>query len=233
MRKLIKHYDFTKMNSLPETDFNIQTGDKWANHELQEYVNTPENLYFDNGLVIKATYKDGVYRSARVNTRNKFYFKYGKVDIIAKLPKGKGTWPALWMMPQEQHYGHWPKSGEIDIVEHVGRNLDTVFLCLHTEAYNHTNDEQYYFETKIPDITEDFHKFSLEWDEDNIIYYIDDEEMVRYNKYDKPDHSHRGWPFDQEFFLLMNMAIGGKFGGEVDNSVFPQEFIIKDIKVYQ
>ena len=233
MSRLIKHYDFTKMNKLPESDFNIQTGDKWANAELQHYVDSPENLFFRDGLVIKATHTDGIYRSARINTRNKFSYKYGRIEIIAKLPKGKGTWPALWLMSQEQKYGHWPKSGEIDIVEHVGRNLDTVFLCLHTEAYNHTRNEQYYYEEKLPGITDGFHKFTLDWDEDNIIYYIDDKEMVRYNKYDKSDQSHRGWPFDQNFFIIINMAIGGKFGGHVDDSIFPQEFIVKDIKVYQ
>ena len=234
MRKLIKHYDFTKMNALPESDFNIQIGDKWANGELQHYVNDPQNLFFrEDGLVIKATREDGIYKSARINTRDKFHFKYGLVEIVAKVPWGKGTWPALWMMSQHSTYGHWPKSGEIDIMEHVGRNKDTVFLCLHTESYNHTRDDQYYFEKYIKGISDGFHKYAIDWQVDSITYLIDDQEMVRYTKFDKPDQSHRGWPFDQPFFFIMNLAIGGKFGGEVDDECFPQEFIIKDISVYQ
>lgn len=233
MKKLIKHYDFTKMNALPETDFNIQLGDRWANAELQEYVNDPEHLFFRDGLVIRATLENGVYKSARINTRDKFSFQYGRIEIIAKVPEGKGTWPALWLMSQDGRYGHWPRSGEIDIMEHVGRNKDTVFLCLHTEAYNHTRDEQYYFERKLSGMTKTFHTYAIDWDQDNITYYIDGEEMVHYNRYDKEDHSHRGWPFDHPFFLIMNMAIGGKFGGSVDDTIFPVEFIIKDVKVYQ
>jgi len=118
-------------------------------------------------------------------------------------------------------------------MEHVGRNEGVVFLCLHTETYNHRNSEQYYFETKIENATNDFHKYSIDWDEDSITYYIDDKQIIRYTKYDKLDSSHKGWPFDQEFFLIINMAIGGKFGGDVDDSIFPVDFIIKDIKVFQ
>ncbi|MBN2540451.1 MAG: glycoside hydrolase family 16 protein [Bacilli bacterium] len=233
MKKLMKHYDFTKMDHLPESDFNIQVGEKWANNELQKYTDNPKNLFFQNGLVIRATYENGIYESARINTRSKFFFQYGRVEIIAKVPSGKGTWPALWMMSEEQRYGHWPKSGEIDIMEHVGKEVDRVFLCLHTETYNHTNKEQYYFETVIPNATKEFHTYAIDWDEDSITYYIDGTEMIRYDKNDKEDQTHKGWPFDQSFFLIMNLAIGGKFGGPVDPTVFPQDFIIKDVKVYQ
>ena len=233
MKKLIKHYDFTKMSSLDKFEWNIAVGEKWANEELQHYVDDEQHIFFQNGLVLRATYKDGVYESARINTRDKFSFKYGKVEITAKVPKGRGTWPALWMLSQENRYGRWPMSGEIDIMEHVGRNEDNIFMCLHTETYNHRRSAQYYFENKIVDATKEFHVYSIDWDENNIIYYIDGVEQVHYNKYDKEDHSHSGWPFDQEFFLIMNLAIGGKFGGLVDNNIFPVDFIIKDIKVYQ
>lgn len=233
MRKLIKHYDFTNETNLHESEWNIAVGDKWANEELQHYVNDPKNLFFDNGLVIRATKENSVYHSARINTKDKFSFQYGKIDIVAQVPKGRGTWPALWMLSQENRYGHWPRSGEIDIMEHVGRNEDVVFLCLHTEAYNHRHSEQYYFETKIEEATTKFHTYSIEWDSESITYFVDDQLMVQYNKHDKPDTSHRGWPFDQEFYLIINLAIGGKFGGPVDDSIFPVDFIIKDIKVYQ
>ncbi len=233
MRKLIKHYDFTNMDHLPESDFNIQVGDKWANNELQQYTDHPENLFFHQGLVLRATYQKGIYKSARINTKDKFFFQYGRVEIIAKVPKGKGTWPALWMMSQESRYGHWPKSGEIDIMEHVGKDIDRIFLCLHTETYNHTNKEQYYFETVLPNATTEFHTYAIDWDFESITYFIDGKQMVRYSKFDKEDQTHKGWPFDQPFFLILNLAVGGKFGGEPNHIHFPQDFIIRDIKVYQ
>ena len=231
--KLIKQYNFVSDMEINREEWSIQVGEKWANNEKQQYVDSIENLFFDDGMHIKATLKDGIIKSSRISTKNKFKFKYGKIDIVAKVPKGKGTWPALWMMPQENKYGHWPKSGEIDIMEHVGRNEDEVFLCLHTETYNHRNSEQYYFETKVDGATDDFHKYSIDWDEESITYYIDDKQIIKYTKYDKADSSHKGWPFDQEFILIINMAIGGKFGGAVDDSIFPVEFRIKDIKVFQ
>ncbi len=234
MIQVIKHYDFTKMREFPRSDFNIRVGDKWSNGELQHYVDSPENLFLrEDGLVFKAILEDGAYKSARIDTRDLFSFKYGKIEFTAKLPTGKGTWPALWLMSQEQRYGHWPRSGEIDVMEHVGRDNDKVFLCLHTETYNHTQPEQYYYETRIPGLTKGFHKYAVEWDEENITYYIDDVLIIRYSKFDKADSSHKGWPFDQEFFIIMNLAIGGKFGGSVDDSIFPQEFVVSEIKVYQ
>lgn len=231
--KLIKHFDFQNDTSLDENFWNIQVGEKWANNELQQYVNTDENLFFRDGLVIKATLKDNIYKSTRINTRHKFFFKYGRIDISAKVPKGVGTWPALWMMSENHEYGSWPKSGEIDIMEHVGRDQNNLFLCLHTESYNHRNNDQYYKEYYLEGASDDFHVYSIIWDDESITYLIDDKEVCKYNKFDKEDSSNKGWPFNQDFFLIMNLAIGGKFGGPVDDSIFPVEFIIKDIKIYK
>ena len=231
--KLIKHYDFTNMTTL-HPDFTVEVGDKWANNEQQAYRNHPDNLYFDNGLIIQATLENKKIYSARLKTKNQFHFQYGKIDIIASLPKGKGTWPALWMMPENNTYGHWPKSGEIDIMEHVGNRLDELVLCLHTESYNHTKDTEYYFKTKVKGLSDGFQKFSLLWTEETITYYLNDQEMVSYHKgEDNKSSKHDGWPFDQPFYLIMNLAIGGWFGGDIDLNMFPQKFIIKDIKVYQ
>ncbi len=231
--KLIFHNDFTKADSLDRNLWNVQIGDHWANNELQHYVDEPKNIFFDNGLVLRATFNGDVYESARINTRDKFSFKYGKVEVVAKVPTGKGTWPAIWLLSQNNPYGHWPRSGEIDIMEHVGRKVDHTFLCLHTAAFNHTQKEQYYTEIKIPGLTTDFHKYGIIWDETSITYIIDDKEVVKYTKFDKGDPSWQGWPFDHEYFLILNLAIGGKFGGEVDNEIFPVDFIIKEIKIYQ
>jgi beta-glucanase (GH16 family) len=230
--KTILDLDFTKMNSLPRDVFNVAVGEKWANKELQQYVDDEKHLYFEDGLVINATYEDGIYESVRLNTKEKFMFQYGRVDIVAKVPKGKGTWPALWMMSSDNRYGHWPKSGEIDILEHVGRDLDKVIMCLHTELYNHRKGSEYYYDTVIPGLSEGFHTYSLDWTEDSITYYVDDQLYASYKKGENGKNtSHEGWPFDHPFYIIMNLAIGGMLGGDVDETCFPQQFIIKSLKV--
>jgi beta-glucanase (GH16 family) len=234
MNKILE-IDFRELTAFPHDLFTIAVGEKWANNELQHYVDDEENLFIGKlGLVIKATNpKKGIYHSARIHTKGKFAFKYGQIDITAKVPKGKGTWPALWMMPEENKYGHWPKSGEIDIMEHVGRDENNLFLCLHTEKYNHRDGDPFYTEYFVEDATTSFHTYSIKWDKDSITYMIDGNEIVTYHKYDRSDQSHHGWPFDERFYLIMNMAIGGKFGGEVDDTIFPKEFIIQKITVKQ
>ena len=231
---LIKHYDFTTMTSLPD-DFTVATGKKWANQEKQQYVDSNEHLYFNaQGMNIKATYQDGVYKSTRLHTKDKFYFTYGKIDIIAKVPKGRGTWPALWMMSNDNRYGTWPKSGEIDIMEHVGNELDKLYLCIHTEEYNHTKEAQYFEQISYPGLSDDFQTFSLEWKPNSITYYLNGKVVGRYEKgEDGKDTSHKGWPFDHPYYLLINMAVGGNLGKTPYPEDFPQVFTVKDIKIYQ
>jgi len=233
--KLIKHFDFTSMQFLDPEEWNIAIGEKWPNRELQHYVDSSKNLYFDEqGLNIKATYDNGVFKSARLNTKGKFYFKYGKIDIIAKVPKGRGTWPALWMMSNDNRYGGWPRSGEIDIMEHVGNELDELYLCIHTEAYNHTKEDQYFQKVKREGISDDFQKYSLKWSEESIEYYLNDEYLGGYEKgQNGKDATEKGWPFDHPYYLLVNLAVGGSLGGNVEVDDFPQVFTVKDIKVYQ
>ncbi len=233
--KLIKHYDFTSMTELSD-DWNVAVGEKWANKELQQYVNDDKHIFFSDGLVLQATLDDDdIIRSARIHTRDNFHFTYGKIEAVAKIPSGKGTWPAIWMMPNENKYGHWPRSGEIDIMEHTANNLDRLFFCLHTEKYNHRRPkEQYYTADIFPGITKDFHTFGLDWKEDEIIYFVDHKEVARYQRGENgKDSGHAGWPFNHPYYLILNLAIGGTFGGDVDYDMFPQQFIIKDIKIWQ
>jgi beta-glucanase (GH16 family) len=138
------------------------------------------------------------------------------------------------MLSEDNLFGHWPRSGEIDIVEHVGRDLDTVFLCLHTEAHNHRMGSEYFTEYTEEKLSDDFHTYSIVWDEKSITYLIDNVQRAKYVKgQDGFDPTEKGWPFDQNFYLILNLAIGGTFGGEVDSTVFPQKFIIQDIKIFQ
>ena len=234
--KLLKHFDFSKDIELDKTSWNVEVGEKWANNEFQHYVDKKENLFFKDGLVINGTFKNGVYESSRINTKGKFFFKYGRIDVIAKVPSGKGTWPAVWMMPEESKYGHWPRSGEIDILEHIGNDIDNAFLCLHTKTHNHRNRRnlQYHTDYTLTGMTENFHTYSIDWNENSITYIIDDLEIVKYTK-GQPgyDPSPAGWPFDENFYIILNLALGGGKGGPIDNDSFPQQFIIKDIKIFQ
>ena len=233
--KLIKHYDFTNMTKLDPNEWNIEVGERWANQEAQHYVNKPQNLFFDQGLVIRATHTNGVIESGRINTKGKFAFKYGRVDIVAKVPKGKGTWPAVWMMSEHNHFGYWPRSGEIDIMEHVGNECDQLYLCIHTESYNHLKKEQYFKKIDVPGFSDDFQTFSLLWKEDAISYLLNNQLVGNYYRGEAgKESSHKGWPFnDDAFHLIINLAIGGTLGGTIDYDCFPQDFIIKDIKIYQ
>ncbi len=231
---LIKHFDFTRMSSLDRDIWNVEVGEKWANNEVQHYVDDPKNLFFDDGLVIRATREGDVIRSARINTKHKFSFQYGRIDIVASVPGGKGTWPALWMMPEESRQGRWPKSGEIDIMEHTGNEPNKLYTCLHTEKYNHRVQEQYDHTVTIDPMVDTFRTYSLRWEKDTIRYEVDGDKVTTYTRGEQGrDASPRGWPFDQPFYLIINLAIGGTLGGIVDGDCFPQDFKVRDIKIYQ
>lgn len=225
--------DFTKEQNLDESIWNIAVGKKWANNESQEYTDSSKNIFFnEEGLVIQATYDGNVIESARIHTQHKFFFKYGRGEFVAKVPSGKGTWPALWMMPEDSVYGHWPRSGELDIMEHTGNQKDLLFLCIHTEKYNHMGKEQYYYTVQKNDIADQFHTYGFEWDEDSFTYFIDGVKEHTYHKGEEgKDATDKGWPFDQPFYLIMNLAIGGNLGGKIDFDSFPQQFVIKSIYI--
>ncbi len=233
--KLLKHFDFQHMNALDLNDWTIVERKAWANREIQVYVNHPKNLFFNQGLVLQATHENDVVESVRIHTQDKFYFKYGRIDIVAKVPKGKGTWPAAWMMSQRELHGGWPRSGEIDIMEHVGNRLDEWLCCLHTESHNHTTKSEYVSAFHVPGLSDDFQTYSIHWKQDSIEYLLNDQSMVTYHRgEDNRDASSKGWPFDDDdFYLILNLAIGGTLGGPVDFSMFPQQYIIKEIKIYQ
>lgn len=194
-------------------NWNYETGaGGWGNNELQNYTNSRENSYVSNGTLKIHAKKSatGVWSSARMVTSGKAAWKYGRFEIRAKLPTGKGTWPAIWMMPQKSVYGGWPNSGEIDIMEHVGYDLGTVHGTIHTEAYNHKIGTQRGGSIYVGDAHTEFHVYSIEWTPDEIKWFVDGEE---YYSFRNPNLTYKEWPFDQPFFLIMNIAIGGDWGG--------------------
>ncbi len=232
--KLRVEYDFTNMSSLDRSVFNVRVGKKWFNDEEQQYTDSSDTHFFtDQGLVIQAVEKNGVIESARIDTQDTLTLQYGRVEFVASVPSGVGTWPALWLLPNDNIYGSWPKSGEIDIMEHVGRRPGVLYYSLHTELYNWQKQEYYTHELHRSEVTETFHRYAIDWYSDRIVFELDGKEVVTFRKGDYGrDTSHKGWPFDQPFFVLMNLAIGGNLGGPVDRSSLPQQFIIQSLRLY-
>lgn len=212
-------------------------GNGWGNNELQYYTNARmENARVENGNLIiearKEQYEGNEYTSARLVSRQKGDWLYGRVEAYAKLPSGRGTWPAIWMLPTNWVYGSWPKSGEIDIMEYVGYDPGVVHGSIHTEAYNHVIGTQKTANCTIPDAETAFHLYALEWAAEKIDIYVDN------NKYFTFSNEHTGyttWPFDQVFHLILNIAVGGNWGGAqgVDPNIWPQKMYVDYVRVYQ
>jgi glycerophosphoryl diester phosphodiesterase len=208
----------------------------WGNGELQWYTSGRlENAVVSQGvLTIRAheeLMKGKAYSSARLRTKGKGDWKYGVISVRAKLPKGRGTWPAIWMLPSVEEI-NWPKGGEIDIMEHVGYSPEKVFSTIHTEKNNHVKRTQVGREIYLPEVTEDFHVYTLVWEENQIRSYVNG---ILYFTFDNLQEGESQWPFDKEFHLLLNLAIGGGLGGKegVDNGLFPHAFEIDFVRVYQ
>jgi beta-glucanase (GH16 family) len=226
-------------DGMPDTTkWNYDIGDGgWGNNELQFYTNHRENARVENGfLIIEArldTAAGKPYTSARMVTKQKGDWLYGRIEVRAKLPRGKGTWPAIWMLPTDWKYGDWPTSGEIDIMEHVGYDPGIIHGTIHTESYNHIKGTQKEGKINIPDCQDAFHVYAVEWADDKMDFFVDDK---LYHTVDRdPKDDYKGWPFDQRFHLILNIAMGGNWGGKegVDNSIWPQRMEVDYVRVYQ
>ena len=214
-------------------------GHGWGNNELQYYTERRlENCHLDRGVLNIVAWQEqfegSSYTSARLVSRGKGDWTYGRFEIRARLPRGRGTWPAIWMLPTEWTYGNggWPDNGEIDIMEHVGYNPGVVHASTHTNAYNHTIGTQKTATINVSDAQTDFHVYSLEWSADTIQVFID---STKYFAHVNDSSGWQAWPFDKDFHLILNVAIGGNWGGlhGVDNSVFPQRLEVDYVRVYE
>jgi len=211
-------------------------GSGWGNNELQNYTSSLSNAKVENGNLVITAIKEPSggkeYSSARLVTRAKGDFLYGRFEIRAKLPSGRGTWPAIWMLPTDWAYGDWPKSGEIDIMEHVGYDLNKVHVTVHTQAYNHSIGTQKGASMIIPTATTEFHKYRVDWTPYAVRGYIDDQLMFTFINEGKGSAT---WPFDKRFHLILNLAIGGNWGGAqgVDNTIFPKSMEVDYVRVYK
>jgi beta-glucanase (GH16 family) len=209
----------------------------WGNNELQYYTDQEDdNAWVSEGILHlraeKETIADKNYTSARLVTKDKGDWKYGKMEIRAKVPKGRGLWSAIWMMPTKSTYGEWPASGEIDIMEHVGFSPDTIHTAIHTKDYNHMIGTEKTVGVEVDNIYEEFHLYTLEWSSDSCVMLIDGNECFSFRKENNdPDK----WPFDKSFYLILNVAVGGNWGGMkgIDDSIFPQVMEVDYVRVYQ
>jgi len=238
--KLVWSDEFKGLGLPDESKWDYEKG-YVRNGEMQYYtVKRIENASMENGtLVIRALNDsamiDGAIRpvtSASLITKNKGDWKYGRIEVRAKLPSCLGTWPAIWMIPTKSTYGEWPKGGEIDIMEHVGYQPGKLFFNLHTEKYNHTKNTGRGTSIDCTDPNEKFHIYAIEWFEDRIDWYFDETKVFTV-KNDEPGWE--AWPFDQPFYLILNFAFGGAWGGSqgVDLKSLPQQFIIDYVRVFQ
>jgi beta-glucanase (GH16 family) len=208
----------------------------WGNNELEFYTKDKKNVRVEKGMLVIEAHKEKregkEYTSTKILSRGKGDWLYGKIEVRAKLPKGRGTWPAIWMLPTEWKYGGWPASGEIDIMEHVGFNEGQVHGTVHTEAYNHVKGTQKGGFTKVADATTAFHTYSMEWEANSISFKIDGQLFYSFGR---TGNGFAEWPFDQRFYLIMNIAVGGGWGGQqgVDESIWPQRMEVDYVRVYQ
>lgn len=215
----------------------------WGNNELQWYTDEKKNSQVKDGNLIIRSLRESTpitnptngrqysYSSARMVTKNKADFKFGRMDIRAQLPKGQGIWPAIWMLPTENKFGIWPKSGEIDIMELIGNKPAEVLGTVH---YGHDfwRFKSAYYELEEGDFSEDYHTFTLLWKEDCLRFAVDDS---IYGDAITPSVTlPTGYPFNEAFHFILNIAVGGNLPGNPDAStVFPQEMKIDYVRVYQ
>ena len=226
------------IDGAPDTSlwsYNTGTGNSgWGNNELQYYTDRSQNIKVEDGMLkitaVKETFMGSAYTSARILTKGKFEQKYGRIEARIKLPYGKGLWPAFWMLGANSDTVIWPQCGEIDIMEYLGSKPTSIFGTVHgpgysggeaiTKNYTLTNDR----------FDNDFHVFGIEWDENYINYYVDD---VLYNQITPADVPGE-WVFNQPFYIILNMAVGGNFPGSPNSStVFPQTMMVDYVRVYQ
>lgn len=214
-------------------------GDGWGNRELQYYTATrADNARVEAGhLIIEArreSWRGSAYTSARLVTKNKGNWHSGRFEIRAKVPLGRGTWPAIWMLPVVWNLGNggWPDNGEIDLMEHVGHNPGVIHASTHSQKNQWRINTQRTATTLVPDAGTAFHTYALEWEAEEMRIYVDD---LHYFTSRKNGGDWTTWPFERDFYLVLNLAVGGDWGAVqgIDEKAFPQRMEVDYVRVYQ
>lgn len=228
-------FDGTSVNS---ENWRFDTGSTgWGNNELENYTNG-DNADVSGGILtitarkVNDNMEVGSYTSSRLSTKGKKEFQYGRMEIRAKLPSGTGIWPAIWMLGSNFSTVGWPDCGEMDIMEYVGYNPNTVYATVHTPAgFGNFGSGS---STTVTTCEEEFHNYGVIWTEKKLEFYVDSTDNVIHT-YAPAVKTDENWPFNQPAFFILNVAVGGYWGGAqgIDNNIFPQSMEIDYIKVYQ
>ncbi len=225
-------------DGLPDsTKWNYEEGFV-RNQEAQYFTKErTENCEVVDGVLhlraLKESFNGANYSSASVITKDKYHFTYGRIEIMAKVPEGVGVWPALWTLGTNIEEKPWPLCGEIDILEFVGHDSEHIHTNIHTKLYNHNLKTNIGMMHKVYNPWEDFHLYAVEWYPERIEWFYDDQLMFTANK--KEGDGVEGWPFFEPQYLIMNLAIGGTWGGEkgIDDTIFPCEFAIDYVRIFE
>ena len=235
--QLVWHDEFNEGTELNAADWTHEVQkDHWVNNELQNYVNhvTPKGRYvtevMDGTFRIHCFKEDGKIYSGRVYAHVKSGWTYGYIEASIKLPKGKGTWPAFWMMPV--NFKSWPADGEIDIMEEVGYHPDYVSSSLHANAHVHSNNTQVTHEMYCKGAEGEFHTYAIEWTAQNITTFVDGKKQL---SYDNRGLGRDDWPYNDPFYVIFNLAWGGDWGGQqgVDENALPVTMEVDYVRVFQ
>jgi len=209
-------------------------GGGWGNGEAENYTARPENSRLENGnLVIEARqekYEGSYYTSARLKTQGLQTFQYGRIEARLKVPAGAGLWPAFWMLGSGFDGKNWPDCGEIDIMEYIGKEPDLIMGTLHGPGYSGATGLTKWNRQKY-NIADDFHTYAIEWDQDQISWFYDGS---KYSTYTRADVGTKKWVFDQPFFIILNLAVGGQLPGPVGlKTEFPAQLLVDYVRVFQ
>ncbi|MBU1141907.1 MAG: glycoside hydrolase family 16 protein [Firmicutes bacterium] len=214
----------------------IQTGGHgFGNKEQQFYSDRPKNIFIKDGILNIVAYKEQIenreYSSAKITTEGKKSICKGRIEVVAKIPSGSGTWPAIWLLGDNRKKVNWPMCGEIDLMEHVGHNPNVIHFSLHSKSNYFRINNQPTKVVKRDDTVDQFHEFAMDWKDDEITFYLD---KIKQEIFRKPENATvEQWPFNLGFHLIFNLAIGGTWGGTIDDQIFPVTFQIKSVKIYE
>ncbi len=230
-------FDSSNKIDLDKWEFSVG-GHGWGNGELQYYTdNRDENIMIcNNKLVIRSNYESwqgNQFTSAKIISKESW--KYGKIRVRAKIPLAVGTWPTIWMLPISYDGTNWPYCGEVDIVEHFGHTRGEIFFSLHSGEYNFYKNNKFHKRIQINEKINNFNIYELEWNEESMIFSVNDKVCYVAKKSECKNFNSQEWPFDNHFRLIINLAVGGYEAGKkgIDIDKWPQDFIIDYVHVYQ
>jgi beta-glucanase (GH16 family) len=235
-RKLIWSDEFEKTGLPDPSKWDYEAG-LVRNNEAQYYTRAnTKNARVENGMLVieahKESFENAQYTSASLITKGKKSFKYHRIEVRAKLPMARGTWPAIWLLGENINQKGWPACGEIDIMENVGFDSLRIHANIHTEAYNHVKKTNKGNSIIVSKPWEDFHVYTVDWQKDKLDFFVDDQLYFTFKKERQSDDV---WPFDNPHYLILNLAIGGAWGGQkgIDDKGFPHQYFIDYVRVYE